>query len=198
MRKIGALGLMLTLVVGFVACEKKQQIEQEKYVSLHYTGTLADGTVFDSSQDRDPLEFIYGVGMLIPGLEKGIKGMTAGQKKTVKVKADDAYGPYRDDLILPVPREHFPEELDPQVGMQFMAQTMLGPIPVTIKEVTAETVHVDYNAPLAGKELTFQVEVLNVRDSTEKELAPFRPSEEPGPLPMGALPPISGPLPTDD
>jgi len=195
MRKYGALGLILVLLVALGGCEKKLKVEEEKFVSIHYTGTLADGTVFDSSQDRDPLEFIYGVGMLIPGLEKGLKGMTAGQKKTVKVKAEDAYGPYRDDLVLPVPREHFPAELEPQPGMQFMAQTMLGPIPVTIREVTAETVHVDYNAPLAGKELTFQVEVVSVRNSTEEELAPFRPSEELQSLPMGALPPVSGGVP---
>ena len=191
MKKLGALGLAFLCVAAIAGCDKKPRVENEKYVFLHYKGTLADGSVFDSSEGREPLEFVYGVGMLIPGLEAGIKGMKAGQKKTVLVKAEDAYGPYREELVMPVPRASVPAEVEPKVGMQFLAQTMLGPIPVTIRELTAETVHVDYNAPLAGKDLTFEVEIVDVRDSTEEELAPFRPSEE-TPLPMGALPPIPG------
>jgi len=192
MKKYGALGLALLFVVVLAACGKKPAIENEKHVSLHYKGTLADGSTFDSSEGKEPLAFVYGVGMMIPGLETGIKGMKAGQKKTVLVKAEEAYGPYREDLVMPVPRDQFPAELKPEVGMQLMAQTMFGPVPVTIKELTVETVFVDYNAPLAGKDLTFDVEIVEVRDSTEEELAPFRKAAEATPLPSGALPPVPG------
>ena len=192
MKKLGAFGLSLLLLAALTGCEKKPVIENEKHVSLHYKGTLADGSTFDSSEGKDTLAFVYGVGMMIPGLETGIKGMKAGQKKTVLVKAEDAYGPYKDELVMPIPREQFPAELKPEVGMQLMAQTMFGPVPVRIKDLSDATVFVDYNAPLAGKDLTFDVEIMEVRDSTEEELAPFKKAAEATPLPSGALPPIPG------
>jgi len=104
--------------------------------------------------------------------------MKAGEKKDVLVKAEDAYGPYRDDLVMPVPRKNFPSNIVPEVGMQLMAQTMFGPMPVRIKEVTDKDILVDYNAPLAGKDLTFAVEIVEVRDPTAEELAPFKQAAE--------------------
>lgn len=192
MKKIGALGLSLMLLILLAGCEKKPVIESEKHVSLNYKGTLSDGSVFDSSEGRDPLTFVYGVGMMIPGLETGIKGMKAGEKKTVLVKAEDAYGPYREELVMPVPRSEFPADITPEVGMKLMAQTMFGPVPVLIKELSDTTIFVDYNAPLAGKDLTFDVEIVEVREATEEELAPFKKAAESTPLPSGALPPIPG------
>jgi FKBP-type peptidyl-prolyl cis-trans isomerase 2 len=185
---IPALFVALILLIG--GCEKKPVVEENKHVTFHYKGTLADESVFDSSEGKEPLAFVYGVGMMIPGLEAGMKGMKTGEKKTVLVKAEDAYGPYQDEMVMPVPRKDFPSELAPEVGMQLMAQTAFGPMPVRIKEVTADTVMVDYNAPLAGKDLTFDVEIVEVRDSTEEELAPFKAAAEKTELPSGALPPI--------
>lgn len=194
MKKFGALGLsFLLLAVLLAGCAKKPVIDDEKHITMHYKGTFADGSVFDSSEGKDPLQFIYGVGMMIPGLETEIKGMKAGDKKTLLVKSEDAYGPYRDDLVMPVPRSDFPGEIMPEIGMQLMAQTMFGPVPVTIKDLTETTVFVDYNAPLAGKDLTFDVEIMEIRDSTEEELEPFRQAAQETPLPSGSLPPIPVP-----
>ena len=136
MNKIGAFGLSLLVLAVLLGCETKPVIEAEKHVSLHYKGTLKDGSVFDSSEGKPPLEFVYGVGMMIPGLETGIRGMKAGEKKTVLVKSDDAYGPYQDNLVMPVPRGEFPAEIVPEIGMQLMAQTMFGPVPVRIKDLS--------------------------------------------------------------
>ncbi len=178
MKKCMIFGLAVLLVAAFAGCAKKPVVEKDKYVILHYKGTLHDGTVFDSSEGKEPLKFVYGVGVMIPGLETGLKGMKAGEKKDVLVKAEDAYGPYRDDLVMPVPRKNFPSNIVPEVGMQLMAQTMFGPMPVRIKEVRENDILVDYNAPLAGKDLTFAVEIVEVRDPTAEELAPFKQAAE--------------------
>ena len=190
MKYIGIPIALLIFAAVFAGWEKKPAIEVEKHVTMHYKGTLSDGSVFDSSEGKDPIQFIYGVGMMIPGLETGMMGMKNGEKKTVIVKSEDAYGPYRDELVMPVAKGDFPADIAPEVGMQLMAQTMYGPVPVTIKEVSDSTVLVDYNAPLAGKDLTFDVEIVEVRDSTEEELAPFKKAAEATPLPSGTLPPI--------
>jgi peptidylprolyl isomerase len=192
MRYIGIPVMLFILVAAFAGCEKKPVVENEKHVTMHYKGTLPDGSVFDSSEGKEPIQFIYGVGMMIPGLETGMKGMKNGEKKTVLVKSDDAYGPYRDEMVMPVPKNDFPPNIVPEVGMQLMAQTAYGPVPVTIKEMSDTTVFVDYNAPLAGKDLTFDVEIVEVRNSTEEELAPFKKAAEATPLPSGTLPPIPG------
>jgi peptidylprolyl isomerase len=148
-------------------------VTEKKFVKLNYKGTLDDGTVFDTSEGREPLEFIFGVGMIIPGLEKGIKGMKKGDKKTVKVKSADAYGEYREEAKNEVPKAQLPADADLKVGMQLGAQTPHGVIPVTISEIKDETVVLDFNPPLAGKDLTFEVEIVEERDATEDELKQF-------------------------
>ncbi|MFQ3619603.1 MAG: peptidylprolyl isomerase [Spirochaetales bacterium] len=180
------------LIVALASCEKKPVIEKEKHVTFHYKGTLDDGTVFDSSEGKEPLSFIYGVGQLIPGLEAQMQGMKAGDKKTVKVAAADAYGPYHEEMVIPVPRKDFPKEIKPEIGMQLMAQTMFGPVPVRIKDMDENNIFIDYNSPLAGKDLTFDIQIVEVRNATEEELAPFKKAAEQTPLPGGALPPIPG------
>ncbi|HOV38668.1 MAG TPA: peptidylprolyl isomerase [Spirochaetales bacterium] len=190
MKKILIPAILAVLIVALGSCEKKPEVDKEKHVSFHYKGTLDDGTVFDTSEGKEPLSFIYGVGQLIPGLEDQMKGMKMGDKKTIKVLAADAYGPYREDMVVPVPKKDFPENITPEVGMQLMAQTMFGPVPVRIKDVNEDTIFIDYNAPLAGKDLTFEVQIVEVRDATEEELAPFRQAAEQTPLPGGALPPV--------
>ncbi|TVS02691.1 MAG: peptidylprolyl isomerase [Rhodobacteraceae bacterium] len=132
-------------------------------VQFHYTGTLEDGTVFDSSQGREPLEFEMGSGMIIPGLDRAIEGMSAGEEKTVTIPCAEAYGDYRPEGRQDVPREQFPDNIPLEAGTQLQMQTQDGrAIPVVIAEVGPELVTLDANHPLAGKDLTFAVEVVSV------------------------------------
>jgi len=136
------------------------QVKDGDTVKVHYTGTLEDGTVFDSSEGRDPLEFTLGEGQLIPGFEKTVLGMTAGESRTVNIPAGEAYGPYRDEMVLAVPRSQFPPDMAPEPGMQLQVgqdddQGML----VTITRITDEEVTLDANHPLAGKDLTFTIQL---------------------------------------
>jgi peptidylprolyl isomerase len=132
-------------------------------VSIHYTGTLDDGTTFDSSEGRDPLTFQMGEGQIIPGLENALSGMSEGEKKTVTIPADEAYGPHRAEALQQVPREAVPDHIPLDPGTQLQVQTPEGQtMPVTVAEVTGETVTLDANHPLAGKDLTFAVELVSV------------------------------------
>lgn len=147
------------------------KIEKNKVVSMHYTGTLEDGSVFDSSEGREPLEFIFGIGMIIPGLEEGISGLAVGDKKKVEnISPENAYGPIQEEARQEVPKDQMPQDMQLEVGMQLAAQGPQGPIPVVIAEIKEESVVVDFNHPLAGKTLTFDVEITNIRDATETEL----------------------------
>ena len=132
-------------------------------VKIHYTGTLSDGTKFDSSDGRDPLSFQLGAGQIIPGLEKEIAGMAVGDQKTVTVAADDAYGQRDPQQVQQVPRNALPPDLEPQVGMQLQAQTPNGvPVQLIVIEVAEDTITVDANHPLAGHDLTFAVEMVEI------------------------------------
>ena len=147
------------------------QIEKNKVVSMHYTGKLQDGTVFDSSEGKEPLEFIYGTGMIIPGLEEQLEGLQAGDKKTVDyISADNAYGQRQEEAMQEVPKDQLPQDVELQEGMQLAAQGPQGVIPVTLAQIKDESVIVDFNHPLAGKDLSFDVEVVEVRDATQEEL----------------------------
>lgn len=132
-------------------------------VSVHYTGKLEDDTVFDSSRGGDPLSFEIGSGQIIPGFEKGVVGMSPGDTRTVEISADEAYGPYREDQVVEVEREQLPDDIEPQVGQQLQVQQTNGQTAVvTIKEVTPEAVRLDANHPLAGKDLTFEIELVSL------------------------------------
>ncbi|MFP1630328.1 peptidylprolyl isomerase [Zhengella sp. ZM62] len=132
-------------------------------VKIHYTGTLADGTKFDSSEGRDPLAFQLGAGQIIPGLEKEIAGMAVGDQKTVTIAADEAYGERDPRQVQQVPRNALPPDLEPQVGMQLQAQTPNGvPVQLIVIEVAEDTITVDANHPLAGHDLTFAVEMVEI------------------------------------
>ena len=146
------------------------EIKDKKVVSIHYKGTLADGTVFDSSEGREPLLFMYGAGMIIPGLEEGIEGLKVGDKKTVNVPFEKAYGPVQEEAKQEVPKEQMPKDAPLEVGMQLAAQGPHGVIPVTIVEIKDNSVVIDFNHPLAGKDLIFDVEVVEVREPTKEEL----------------------------
>ncbi|MCC1482003.1 FKBP-type peptidyl-prolyl cis-trans isomerase [Roseibaca sp. Y0-43] len=134
-----------------------------KTVRIHYTGTLDDGTVFDSSEGRDPLEFTLGSGQIIPGLDRAIDGMATGETKSVTIAAAEAYGDYHPEARQEVPREQIPAEIPLDLGTMLNMQTPDGrQIPVQVAEVTETTVTLDANHPLAGKALTFAVEVVSV------------------------------------
>jgi peptidylprolyl isomerase len=136
-------------------------------VKVHYTGTLTDdGTVFDSSREREPLEFTLGEGQLIPGFEKAVIGLEEGDETTVELDSEDAYGQRREDLELEVSKSDLPENIDPQVGMQLQMQQQENgqAIPVQITAVEDEFVQLDANHPLAGKDLTFEIELLELVD----------------------------------
>lgn len=132
-------------------------------VKVHYTGTLEDGEVFDTSKDKEPLEFQLGQGQLIPGFEKAVEGMEVGESTTVEIPSDEAYGELRDDLVINVPKDQLPEDISPQIGMQLQVNQQNGqPIPVRITEIGDEDLTLDANHPLAGKDLKFEIELVDV------------------------------------
>ncbi|MEC3861408.1 peptidylprolyl isomerase [Mesobacterium sp. TK19101] len=139
------------------------QVKSGDTVKIHYTGTLADGSTFDSSAGRDPLEFTVGSGQIIPGLDKAIPGMTVGDKKVVEVPCAEAYGESNPEACQPVPRSNIPDDIPLDLGMQLQMQTPSGQVvPVTVVEVTETEVTLDANHPLAGKDLTFAIELVAI------------------------------------
>lgn len=136
-------------------------VETGKVVAVHYTGKLSDGEMFDTSEGREPLKFQVGSGQIIPGFEKAIMGKNIGEKVTVNIPADEAYGQIREDLIVSVPKTQMPGEV--QVGQPLQAQGDNGQtINVVVKEINEENVLIDGNHPLAGKELVFDIEVVEI------------------------------------
>ena len=132
-------------------------------VRIHYTGRLDDGTMFDSSRTREPLEFELGSGQVIAGFDSAVTGMEAGEVKTVTIPVDEAYGPRREDLLVPVPRSDLPEGIDPQVGQHLHMSSADGEsFRVTVVEADEKGLVLDGNHPLAGKDLTFDIELVSV------------------------------------
>ncbi len=132
-------------------------------VKVHYTGTLSDNTEFDSSRDREPLEFTIGKDMVIPGFENGIIGMKVGDSKKVSIPAEDAYGPYNNDLVASVPRSDVPSELEISVGMPLQVRSGEGQIfAAIVKDITETSVTLDLNHPMAGRDLTFDIELVEI------------------------------------
>lgn len=130
-------------------------------VHIHYTGRLADGTVFDSSREREPLVFVLGSGQVIPGFDDAVTGMAVGDEKTVTIPADRAYGPRREEMILDFPRAELPPGIDPQVGQHLQMQTPEGQaFQVEVVSADANGLRLDANHPLAGKDLTFDIELV--------------------------------------
>lgn len=139
------------------------QVKTGDTVRIHYTGTLTDGSTFDSSEGRDPLEFTVGSGQIIPGLDSAMPGMAVGDKKVVEVAADDAYGQPNPEALQAVPRGDIPADIPLDLGTQLQVQTPTGQVmPVTVIEVTEEQVTLDANHPLAGKDLTFAIELVEI------------------------------------
>jgi len=132
-------------------------------VKVHYTGRLDDGRVFDSSRERDPLQLTLGEGRLIPGFEEALTQMEPGEERTVKVPVDRAYGPHRPDLVLSVDRSELPADIQPEVGQHLEVQHDDGDVTlVKIAEVSGGQVTLDANHPLAGHDLTFDLELVAI------------------------------------
>ena len=140
------------------------QVKKGDTIKVHYHGTLSDGTIFDSSNGREPLEFEVGGGMVIEGFDNGVLGMAVGDKKTVVIPADQAYGPQNEDMIMEFPKDRFPADLVPEVGLQLnMSNNQGEQFPVVIVEVAEEFVLLDANHPLAGRDLTFDLELVDIQ-----------------------------------
>ena len=132
-------------------------------VKVHYTGKLEDGTVFDTSINRDPLQFTIGEGQIIPGFEQAVVGMNPGESKTTKVPADKAYGPHYKERVLAADRNQFPVDLKPEVGQKLQIRRTDGQTSeVTVTDVSESSVTLDANHPLAGKDLTFDIQLIEI------------------------------------
>lgn len=145
-------------------------VAKEKVVSIHYKLTNNDGEVLDSSEGREPLNYIQGMNNLIPGLENALEGKTTGDKFDVTIPPAEAYGERREDGVQPIPRTAFGEIQEIQPGQQFQMNSENGPVLITVVDVKDEEVVVDTNHPLAGETLNFEVEVMKVRDASAEEI----------------------------
>lgn len=140
-----------------------QQVKSGDKVRVHYHGKLRNGETFDSSQGREPLEFTVGGGQVIKGFDQGVMGMQVGDKRTVEITVADAYGEKAEDMIVEFPRQQFPPDMKPEVGMQLMMNNGQGQsFPVVVKEVSEENVLLDANHPLAGEDLIFDIELVEI------------------------------------
>lgn len=136
----------------------------QKTVKVHYTGTLDDGTMFDTSREREPFEFVLGAGQVISGFDEAVADMAVGETKMIKIPSEEAYGPYVQERVFEVGHDQFAEGVNLQVGMQLQSEGGEGqpPLVATVTEVTDEKVVLDANHPLAGKDLTFEIELMEV------------------------------------
>ncbi len=139
------------------------QAKQGDTVKIHYKGTLDDGTEFDSSEGREPLEFELGSGQVIPGFDNAVDGMTVGDSKSVRIESGDAYGERHEQLIQEVPKTALPPEMEPEVGMALQSQAPDGQVMnLVVTAVSETTITVDANHPLAGQALTFDIELVAI------------------------------------
>ncbi|MBM1104532.1 peptidylprolyl isomerase [Aurantibacter crassamenti] len=142
------------------------QVKENNTVKVNYTGKLSDGQVFDSSEGKEPLEFTLGQGQLIPGFEKGLIDMKLNEKKTITIAKEEAYGDVVEDLIKEVEKTQLPEDLKPEVGMGLVSTTPEGQeMNLRVVEVKEDSILIDGNHPLAGQELTFDLEVVAISDT---------------------------------
>jgi len=140
-----------------------QQVKKGDTVKVHYHGKLTSGETFDTSSGRDPLQFEVGGGMVIKGFDSGVMGMEVGQKKTINIPVDEAYGPRSEEMIIEFPRERFPAELEIAEGTQLMMSNESGQnFPVIVAEIKENSVLLDANHPLAGEELIFDLELVEI------------------------------------
>jgi FKBP-type peptidyl-prolyl cis-trans isomerase SlyD len=167
-----ALALFLFLVSCLLCCSPR--VSENKVVRLKYKITLSDGSIYDSSDESGFLDIVVGAGQTLPALEEGIMGMRVGEKKTIEIKAADSpFGEYDQSRIGDVPRSELPPDLDMEVGTTVLAQSPSGAQSLaTIKAVKGDTVTVDLNHPMAGKDMRFEAEVVTMWDATKEDLTP--------------------------
>ena len=138
-------------------------VQEKSNVSVHYTGTLETGEVFDSSRERDPLSFTVGEGQMIPGFEKAVKGMKLNESKKITIAPEEAYGEMKPEMVQTISKEQLPPDLNPSVGQQLASQMPDGQqIVVTVTDVKDNEITIDANHPLAGKTLNFDIEVVKI------------------------------------
>lgn len=139
------------------------QVKSGDKVKVHYHGTLVNGDTFDSSAGRDPLEFEVGSGMVIKGFDDGVTGMAVGEKKTIHIPFDQAYGPRNPEMVIDMPKDRFPADMEIEVGMPLMMSDQQGhQMQVTITEIKEDSVVLDANHPLAGQDLIFDLELVEI------------------------------------
>ena len=139
------------------------QAKSGDIVKIHYKGTLDDGSKFDSSEDRDPLEFELGSGQVIPGFDTAVEGMTVGESKSVRLEPEEAYGPRHDQLVQEVERNVLPNDLDPKEGMALQTESPEGQVmQLMVTAITETTITLDANHPLAGQVLSFEIELVDI------------------------------------
>jgi len=142
-----------------------QQAKEGNVVKVHYSGRLTDGTLFDSSEGREPLEFTVGAGQMIKGFDAGVLGMSIGEKKTLQIAAEDAYGARDEEAIIEFPAENIPADMKLEPGMQLTLRNQNGqPVPVIVLEVKDDVVIMDANHMLAGQDLVFDVELVEINE----------------------------------
>jgi len=142
------------------------QVKENNTVKVNYTGKLSDGQVFDSSEGKEPMEFTLGQGQLIPGFEKGLIDMKLNEKKTITIAKEEAYGEINNDLIQEVEKTQLPQDMTPEVGMGLVSKSPDGQeMNLLVVEVREESIVIDGNHPLAGKELIFDLEVVEIKDT---------------------------------
>ena len=139
------------------------QAKEGDKVKVHYKGSFKDGKVFDSSEGKDPLEFTIGKKMVVRGFENAIVGMAAGEKKKISIQPKEAYGEFREDLVATIDRSEIPDDINPEVGMMLQVSPKPGrPTAVAVTELNEKTLTLDGNHPLAGKELTFDLNLVSI------------------------------------
>ncbi len=147
------------------------KIQKDKLVAVTYTLSLESGEVIENTKDEDPLVFIFGVGQMMPGLEKGIEGMEAGQSSKFTVEPEDAFGVPTEQLVQEIPRRDFPKDAKIEAGTHIEARGQHGPIAFTVKEIKGDMVVCDFNHALAGRRLVFDLTIREVREPTEEDRA---------------------------
>ena len=141
-----------------------QQVKAGDTVKVHYTGKLKSGDEFDSSTGREPLEFTVGAGQMIKGFDAALPGMAVGDRKTINIAAEDGYGERSEEAIIPFPKENVPADMKLEPGMQLTLSNQQGqPVPVIVKEVKDDIIILDANHFLAGQELVFDIELVEIK-----------------------------------
>lgn len=141
-----------------------QTVKNGDTVRVHYHGRLTNGATFDSSEGREPLEFQVGAGMVIKGFDNGVLEMQVGDKKTVQIPVDQAYGPKNEELVMDFPKANIPADLNPEVGMELQMSNAQGQVfPVKVAAIGTEFITLDANHPLAGEELVFDIELVEIK-----------------------------------